>query len=196
MQRSRIQANDAVVVVDVQRDFCSGGALPIRGGDDVVPVLNEWIDAACASSARIILSRDWHPKDHVSFHQRGGPWPKHCVQNSAGAEFHPQLKIPRDAKVVSKGTAPGQDNCSAFDGTDLAAQLRREGVRRLWIGGLAQDVCVHATVLGACRLGFETHLICDATRPVDDELGRKAIEEMRAAGAIIEQKGPYESVAV
>ena len=196
MQRSRILAGDALIVIDVQRDFCSGGTLPIEGADDVVPVLNAWIDAARASGAGIVISRDWHPPDHASFRQQGGPWPQHCVQNSHGAEFHPQLNVSREAQVVSKGTTSASDNYSDFDATDLAAQLRKDGVRRLWIGGLALDVCVRATVLDACRLGFETHLIADGTRPLDEELGRKAIEEMRAAGAIIEQKGPYESVAV
>jgi nicotinamidase/pyrazinamidase len=194
MHPSRIQTDDALIVVDVQRDFCSGGALPIRRADAVIPVLNEWIDAGTANGARIIFSRDWHPMDHVSFRQQHGPWPKHCVQNSEGAKFHPRLKVPREAQVVSKGTTSARDNYSAFDDTGLAAQLRRNGVRRVWIGGLAQDVCVRATVLDACRLGFETHLIADGTRPVDEELGRKAIDEMRAASATIEQKGPYESV--
>ena len=196
MHQSRIRPDDALIVVDVQRDFCLGGALPIGGGDEVVPILNEWIDAARASGARIILSRDWHPLDHVSFRQRGGPWPQHCVQNSEGAGFHPQLHIPPAARIVNKGTACDRDNYSDFDGTDLALELRTEGVRRLWIGGLAQDVCVRATVLDACQLGFETHLISPGTRPVDEEQGRKAIAEMRTAGAIIEQEDPYESVAV
>jgi nicotinamidase/pyrazinamidase len=126
MHRSRIQADDALIIVDVQKDFCSGGALPIQGADDVVPVLNEWIDAACASGARIIFSRDWHPPNHVSFHQQGGPWPPHCVQKSSGAEFHAQLKMPREVQIVSKGTAPDRTTTRTC-GTDLAAQLRMHG---------------------------------------------------------------------
>ena len=181
-----IRAHDALILVDVQRDFCAGGALPVRHGDDIVPLLNDWIKAATACGARIILSRDWHPPDHISFKPQGGRWPPHCVQNSAGAGFHSQLAIPQAAQVVDKGTNRTQDNYSDFDGTGLAEQLKRQGVQRLWIGGLALDVCVRATVLDACRHGFEVHLISDATRPLDDEKGRKAIQEMRAAGSLIE----------
>lgn len=187
MSAPRIQSDDALIVVDVQKDFCSGGALPIQSGDDVVPVLNEWIEAASTCGARVVFSRDWHPADHASFQEQGGPWPQHCVQNTQGAEFHAQLKVPRSTQIVSKGTARTADNYSAFDGTNLAAQLECQAVRRVWIGGLAQDICVRATVLDACQLGFEVHLIADATRPVDKEQGRKALEEMRAVGAIIER---------
>jgi nicotinamidase/pyrazinamidase len=181
-----ISAHDALIVVDVQQDFCPGGALAIRGGDEVVGVLNDWMDAFRDSGGRIFLSRDWHPPDHASFHEKGGPWPRHCVQGSEGARFHARLRIPDGALVVSKGTAREREGYSAFDETDLATRLKDQGVRRVWIGGLALDVCVRATALDACRAGFETHLLAAATRSVDDDRGRKATEEMRAAGAIIE----------
>src|ERR1041385_8482774 len=97
---------DALIVVDVQNDFCPGGALAVAGGDEVIPVLNAWIKAAKGAGAIIVASRDWHPANHVSFYERGGPWPKHCVQNTRGAKFHPLLKLPPAARVISKGTAP------------------------------------------------------------------------------------------
>jgi nicotinamidase/pyrazinamidase len=192
MPQARIQADDALIVVDVQRDFCAGGALPIPHGDEVVGPLNEWIAAARAVGARVFLTRDRHPPRHVSFQTQGGPWPPHCVQNSQGAGWHPKLTIPPEAVVISKGVSPGKDNYSGFDDTDLADQLRRAGVRRLWVGGLALDFCVRATVLDARQLGLTTYVLESATRPVDAGAGRSAVEEMRAAGAIVDSMGPYE----
>ncbi len=182
-----LTSQDALLVVDVQNDFCPGGALPIERGDDVVPVLNEWIDAAREAGTPIYASRDWHPEDHISFESRGGPWPRHCVQETDGAAFHPQLRLPDDAVIISKGQDVDRDAYSAFDTTDLADRLREAGVKRLWVGGLAQDVCVRATVLDAVKAGFEVHLISSATRPVDPENGRKAIDEMQQAGAKFEE---------
>lgn len=183
-----MNSSDALIVVDVQNDFCPGGALAIEHGDRVVPVLNEWLRNAAASGALIAASRDWHPANHCSFVEQGGTWPPHCIRETDGAAFHPALALPRDTLVVDKGQARERDNYSAFDGTGLAETLRTQGVTRLWIGGLAQDVCVKWTVLDACREGFETHLIADATRPVDLEPGdgERALEAMREAGARIE----------
>ncbi len=183
---ARLGRGDAVIAVDVQRDFCPGGKLAIPGGDEVVPVLDAWIDAAAAAGAAIVVSRDWHPPAHMSFVARGGPWPEHCVQGSPGADLHPSLHLPPPTVVVSKGASPEFDQYSAFDRTDLAAILRERGVERVWIGGLAEDVCVRATALDAVREGFETHVLLDATRPVAIESGRKARREMEAAGAILE----------
>jgi nicotinamidase/pyrazinamidase len=193
--KSRVQAGDALVVVDVQKDFCREGTLEISHADEIVPVLNEWIDAASTAGARIVFSRDWHPADHVSFKEQGGPWPQHCVQGSDGARFHPQLHVPTAAQVVSKGTKHMKDSYSAFDSTGLAAELHSGDVQRIWIGGLAQDVCVRATALDARTAGFEVHLIAGATRPVDAQKGRQAIDEMRDAGVIIDKEGPYEPAA-
>ena len=185
----KLTKDDALLVVDVQNDFCPGGALAVDGGDAVVPVLNDWIRHAQEVGAPVIASRDWHPADHCSFEAQGGPWPEHCVQDTEGAAFHPDLRLPDDAEIVSKGKAQDRDNYSAFDDTGLAEELHRRGIQRVWVGGLAQDVCVRATVLDACEAGFETHLIADATRPVDVNPGdgERAIEAMRAAGAQIEQ---------
>lgn len=188
----RLNSHDALIIVDVQNDFCPGGRLAVPGGDEVVPVLNRWTERARQGGAIIVASRDWHPKQHVSFRERGGNWPEHCVQGSAGAEFHPKLKLPGDTLIISKGTALDKDNYSAFDGTGLSERLRKAGVCQLWIGGLAQDVCVRATVLDALAAGFETRLIKNATRPVDLDPGdgERAIEEMLQAGARLTDDSP------
>jgi nicotinamidase/pyrazinamidase len=178
-----LQPGDALVLVDVQIDFCPGGALPIELGDEVVPVLNRWVDAAAAARVPIVASRDWHPERHMSFTEFGGEWPVHCVQDSAGARFHPDLKVPASAILITKGTHLDRDQYSAFDGTGLAEELRKRGVTRVWVGGLAEDVCVRATVLDARREGFDTMVIADGTRPVTPTGGERAREEMARAGA-------------
>jgi len=183
--RRALRHGDALIVVDVQTDFCPGGALPIEGGDEVVPVLNRWIDAAVNAHVPVVASRDWHPAEHVSF-KPSGEWPIHCVQGTSGARFHPALRLPDSANVVTKGNRSDRDQYSAFDGTGLAAELRNQDVQRVWIGGLAQDVCVRATVLDARHEGFDTIVIADATRPVTAAGGERANEEMRRAGARFE----------
>ena len=184
--RRALQRGDALIVVDVQRDFCPGGALPIERGDEIVPILNRWIAAAADSHVPIYLSRDWHPAGHLSFVASGGRWPIHCLQDSDGARFHPDLTVPASAVKVTKGVRFDQDQYSAFDQTGLAKELRAKGIRRVWIGGLAQDVCVRATVLEAVREGFDTIVIADATRPVTSAGGREADDDMRHAGARFE----------
>lgn len=178
-----LQHGDALIVVDVQNDFCPGGALPIADGDKVVPILNRWIDAALAQDVPIYFSRDWHPVQHISFTQRDGLWPPHCIQDSEGARFHPNLRVPESAIIVTKGTRFDHDQYSAFDETGLAAQLRHDGVRRLFIGGLAEDVCVLATVLDGRKEDFEVVVIADATRPVTLSGGEEARRKMQEAGA-------------
>jgi nicotinamidase/pyrazinamidase len=181
--RRVLRSGDALIVVDVQLDFCPGGALPIEHGDEVVPVVNHWMAAAAEAQIPICASRDWHPLHHLSFTESGGEWPVHCVQDSLGARFHPELKLPADALVVTKGVRFDRDQYSAFDQTGLATELRKQGVRRVWVGGLAQDVCVRATVLDARREGFDAVVIADATRPVTRSGAERANEEMRQAGA-------------
>lgn len=177
---------DALLVVDVQRDFCPGGALAVAEGDRVVPVLNRWIEAARAAGAAIYASRDWHPRTHPSFASEGGPWPPHCIQDDEGAAFHPDLALPPDAHIVTKGTRFDRDQYSAFDETGLAARLRRDGIERVFVGGLALDVCVLATARDALAAGFAVHVLADASRPVDPEAGARALETLRAGGAVIE----------
>ena len=181
-----LRPGDALVIVDVQRDFCPGGALAIDRGDEVVPVLNRWIAAARTSGVPIYASRDWHPNRHPSFAEFGGKWPPHCIQDTAGAQFHDALDLPSSSIIVTKGTRFDRDQNSAFDGTGLTAELRRSGISRLWVGGLAQDVCVCATVLDARREGFETVVISDGTLPVTREGSELAEEQMRKAGAVFE----------
>lgn len=183
MTAPRLDRHDALLVIDVQIDFCPGGALPIAGGDAVVPVINEWIDAAVQAGSPVYLSRDWHPHGHPSFRGEGGEWPVHCVQDSPGAAFHPNLRRPAGATVVTKGTRFDKDQYSAFDETGLAEALRRAGVTRVFVAGLAQDVCVRASVLDAAAHGFDAHLIVAGTRPVTAEGGRAALDDMRRAGA-------------
>lgn len=178
-----LKRGDALMIVDVQNDFCPGGALPIEHGDAVISVLNRWIARAVEVGVPIYASRDWHPNGHISFRESGGPWPPHCLQDSVGAEFHRELRLPESAVKVVKGVRFDQDQNSAFDQTGLAVELRKHSITRLWVGGLAQDVCVLATALDALTEGFEVILIESAMRPVTSEGGKKALQVMRAAGA-------------
>ena len=187
MMDKPLKAGDAVLAVDVQNDFCPGGALEVPDGDKVIPVLNEWMKAAADANLPVVASRDWHTVDHVSFEARGGPWPEHCVQDTPGAAFHPELRLPPGTVRVSKGTRFDHDAYSAFDQTGLAGWLRSRGVKRLWIGGLAEDVCVYHTVRDACAEGFDVHLIRNATKPVFPEKEKAVLGELRDCGAIIEE---------
>lgn len=183
----RLQLGDALLIVDVQNDFCPGGALAVPAGDAVVPVLNAWI--AAATGAPVFASRDWHPANHISFRARGGPWPPHCVVNTHGAALHPNLHLPEQVTIISKATTPDRDAYSAFDGTDLGARVTAAGVRRLWVSGLATDYCVRASVLDALQLpGLDVRVIVAAVRPVDAHPGdgARALAEMQAAGALLE----------
>jgi nicotinamidase/pyrazinamidase len=181
----KVDKRTALIVVDVQNDFCGGGALPVPDGDAVVPVLNSYIAIFVAVGAPVFMTRDWHPADHSSFAAQGGPWPPHCVQNTGGAAFHPKLAMPEGARVVSAGYLPEAEGYSGFEGTDLAEQLRALSVRRLLVGGLATDYCVKSTVIEALSKGFEVHVLVDAVRGVEVQPGdsRRAMEEMRSHGA-------------
>lgn len=181
----RVGKEDALIIVDVQIDFCPGGALPVPEGDKIVPVLNEYIRKFEAAGALIVATRDWHPPNHISFRDRGGPWPPHCIQGTRGAEFHPDLRLPKRALVISKAMEPDREAYSGFEGTNLTEELRRVGVRRVFVGGLATEYCVKATVLDAIKYGFETFLLEDAIRGVEATPGdiERAIGEMLKRGA-------------
>ena len=174
----------ALIVVDVQNDFCPGGALGVERGDEVIAPLNRLIEEFLASGDPVFKSRDWHPPRTPHFADYGGTWPVHCVQETRGAEFHPALADDPRIRVISKGTGD-EDQYSDFDGTGLAEELRRAGVTEVWVGGLATDYCVKQTVLDARREGFRVRAITDAMRAVNLQPGdgERAIEEMRAAGA-------------
>ncbi len=181
---------DALIVVDVQNDFCPGGSLAVPEGHIVVPVLNEYMARAADAGIPIFASRDWHPEHTRHFAAHGGPWPPHCVQGTPGAEFHPALRLPPGTVVVSKGMSAEDQGYSALeavlpDGQPLADALRARGVRHVYVGGLATDYCVRATVLDALKEGFATSVLVDASRPVDVQPGdgERALNEMLAAGA-------------
>src|SRR5215510_1124366 len=138
-----MRQGDALLIVDVQNDFCPGGALGVPGGDEVVPILNRWIEEAQRHNIPIYVTRDWHPARHISFKERGGPWPPHCVQDTPGAAFHPGLALPAETEIVSKGMDPEADAYSCFQaeteaGMPLAGALGEQGVGRLFVGGLAR----------------------------------------------------------
>lgn len=176
----------ALIVVDVQNDFCPGGTLAVSHGDEVVAPLNKLIDEFLERGDPVFKSRDWHPPTTKHFAAHGGAWPEHCVQNTKGAEFHPALRDDPRIKIISKGL--GDTDCySAFDETNLASQLYKEGVKEVVVGGLATDYCVKNTVLDAIHKGFKVKAVENAMRAVDRQPGdsEKAIEEMRAAGAEI-----------
>jgi len=176
---------DALIIVDVQRDFCSGGALPVPEGERIIPVLNKYIEKFSKAGGLIVATRDWHPPNHISFKNYGGTWPPHCIQGTPGADFHPDLKLPKESKIVSKASQADKEAYSGFDGTDLERELRDAGIRRVFVGGLATDYCVKSTVLDALNLSFETVLLLDAIKGVDVNPGdsERAIKEMLESGA-------------
>lgn len=184
------ELGDALIVVDVQNDFCLGGALPVPGGDAVVPVLNQYLTRATDAGMPIIASRDWHPTETRHFAAFGGLWPPHCIQGTPGAEFHRDLRLPPETQIGSTGTSADDDGYSAMearlpDGTGMLEALRSLGIKRLHVGGLATDYCVRATVLDGLRDSFEVFVLEDASRPVDvtEGDGERAMREMLAAGA-------------
>ena len=188
------RAVTALLVVDVQQDFCPGGALAIPAGDRIVPVLNQILRAADTRRLAVYATRDWH--DHASSHflGGGGPWPVHCVADSPGARFHADLDLPDGVLIVNKGTTADSDGYSAFegclvDGTALADDLRRGGITHLVVGGLATDYCIRHSVLDAIREGWHVTLVTDAIAAVDltPGDGERALEEMRGAGAELRQ---------
>jgi len=177
----------ALVVVDVQNDFCPGGTLAVAHGDEVVAPLNKLISEFIDRGEPVYKTRDWHPPKTKHFQVFGGVWPVHCVQETHGSEFHEDLSADPRATIVSKGMDESADGYSGFDGTNLAQLMREEGVNEVWVGGLATDYCVKHTVLDALREGFEVKALADAMRAVNvnPDDGAKAIAEMRAAGAEI-----------
>lgn len=180
-----LRKGDVLVVVDVQVDFVSG-SLAIPGAAGVVEPLNAWIDAFVRNGLRIVATRDWHPANHSSFREQGGPWPAHCIAGTPGAAFAPGLKLPAETWIISKATQPDRDAYSGFEGTTLGDWLRHHHSARLFVGGLATDYCVLHTVLDACERGFGTFVLADAiaavdARPGDGGRARAAMEQAGAA---------------
>ncbi len=166
------------MIIDVQNDFCPGGALPVPDGDKVVPVINDLMD----EFDLVIATRDCHPEQTVHFEK----WPVHCVRNTKGAEFHPGLDTSKIDKVISKGTGNKDDGYSAFETEelDLAAYLKEKGINELYFTGLATEYCVKASALDAAKNGFKTYVVSDAVKGIDVNPGdiKRAVEEMKKAG--------------
>ena len=185
-----LKSKKALLVVDVQNDFCPGGALGIHGGHKIIPILNKCIKFFEKENSPIIVTRDWHPLVTKHFKQFGGVWPEHCVEGSPGAQFHPDLELPKDALVMSKGMDPEKDSYSAFHATDssgmvLANLLKNLGVTEIYIGGLATDYCVKYSALDALKAGLEVFILTDAVAGVNllPEDSRLALQEMVSRGA-------------
>jgi nicotinamidase/pyrazinamidase len=182
----------ALLIVDVQNDFCPGGALAVPHGDRVIPVLNRLAARASALGLPVYASRDWHPPNTTHFAANGGKWPVHCVAGTEGARLHPDLLLPPGALIVTKGTSTKDDGYSAFEGSiagrgSLLADLRARGIDEVVIGGLATDYCVKASALDARRHGLGATVVSDAIGAVDltPGDGARALEEMEAAGVDI-----------
>src|SRR6185503_734380 len=176
----------ALILVDVQNDFCPGGALAVDGGDEIVPIINKLIPGFSV----VISTQDWHPADHISFKQRGGPWPPHCVQGSHGADLHSDLKTDTISHYFRKASTSDKDDYSEFAGTDdegrtLDDVLKEQGLNRLYVAGLATDYCVLETVLDGLNLGYEVYAVTDAMKAVNvnPDDGDKALRKMSDNGA-------------
>jgi nicotinamidase/pyrazinamidase len=186
----------ALIVVDVQNDFCPGGSLAVPEGDRVIAVIQPWIDQFAQNEQPVVFTQDAHPPNHISFKDRGGPWPPHCVVGTHGFRLHPALRVPESAQFFHKGYLPDRDAYSGFEGvwvrpdgsrseTRLADWLRAQGVNTVYIAGLATDYCVRATALNALAAGFDTYVIRDGVRGVDVAPGDsdRALQEMVDKGA-------------
>jgi nicotinamidase/pyrazinamidase len=178
---------DALVVVDVQHDFLPGGALAVATGERIFSP----IDELAPRFARVYATRDWHPEDHSSYAQHGGPWPVHCVAETHGAAFDPRLDLAKIDRVIDKGTDRETDGYSGFAATALANDLRAHDVSRVFVCGLATDYCVKHTALDAHAAGFETIVIEDASAAVNVNPGdeERALDELRTAGVAVVTSG-------
>lgn len=186
-----LKKGDALLIVDSQIDFFPGGALPVADGDKIIPIINEWIAAAQENNIPIFASRDWHPANHCSFKDYGGHWPTHCIQNSTGANIHPDINLPKETIIIDKADDPKKEAYSAFEGKTkqgilLIQVMKEQKIRRLWINGLALDYCVCESALDARNNGLEVHLILKGTKPTSEKTGAKALQRMRRAGVMVE----------
>ena len=192
MSQAEAPRPSALLIVDVQKDFCPGGALAVPDGDRVVPVLNDYLARACERGMPIYASRDWHPTVTSHFKAQGGEWPPHCVQLTDGASFHADLRLPPSTVVVTKGQDSDSPGYSALEGLTpegqtLLAALHERQIGHLYVGGLATDYCVSQSVLDARRAGFDVTVLGDAIAGVDVRPGdsARALERMREAGAAV-----------
>lgn len=183
----KVNSTKALIVVDMQKDFCPGGALAVHDGDRIISEINKLVLDFIKEGSPVFFTRDWHPENHCSFSENGGIWPVHCVAGTEGAEFHPELFIPETAVIISKADRPFPDSYSGFQNTDLARVLTDRGIRKLTVCGLAADYCVKATALDALDAGFKVELALKAVKAVNVSPGDgdDAVEEMRSRGVII-----------
>ena len=177
----------ALLVVDVQNDFCPGGALGVSGGDKIIPVINQYIELFQNQNLPVFFTRDWHPDSTTHFKEKGGDWPPHCIRNTPGAEFHPDLNIPDNAAILSKGVTPDADGYSAFEGIDENGKsfdnlLKEKQVDTLYIAGLATDFCVRFSTQEAMQKGYEINVLTDATEGVDKEASTEALDTFAKKG--------------
>jgi nicotinamidase/pyrazinamidase len=181
-----LTTHDALLVADIQNDFLPGGALGIREGDDIVPVLLNYIDRFHSKGLPIFLTRDWHPLNHCSFRSQGGPWPPHCIAGSPGSLPPRTFETPLSAVIIYKAIDVDREAYSAFQDTALGRHLKAIGVQRLFIGGLATDYCVLNTVKDARAAGYEVRLLMDGIKAVNlqPDDGPKAEQEMIRLGAV------------
>ncbi len=184
---------DALVAVDIQNDFFSGGSLAVYGAEEILPVMNQYIEIFQSRKLPVFATRDWHPDGHCSFRAQGGPWPVHCVVGSKGALFHPDLRLTDYAIVISAATEPDKEAYSGFEGTDMNDRLQAAGIHRLFIGGLATDYCVLNTIKDALKYGYEVFLLMDAIKAVNvnPDDGQKAVDEMTLLGALPVRVGVF-----
>ena len=183
----RITNLDALIVVDVQNDFCPGGSLGVTGGDAVARKMGATARTFAERGGKVFATQDWHPAGHLSFASQGGQWPDHCVQDSHGAEFHAELGLPEGTRVIKKGASLDKDAYSGFIDSDLDAQLKAGSVNRVYVGGLATDYCVVNTVVDALANGYETYVLADAVAAVNVEPGDgdRALHLMELNGAVL-----------
>lgn len=176
--------SDGLIVVDLQRDFVTGGALAVSGGDEIVAVAVSYIELFLDAGCKVFATRDWHPQDHCSFTDQGGPWPPHCIAGTAGAEFLFESHVPGELVVIDAGVDKHSEGYSGFENTDLNNRLSTLGVTRLFVCGLATDYCVYHTVMDAVGFGYRVVLLQDAIAAVDLEPGdgQRAIDEMKHRG--------------
>jgi len=175
----------ALIVVDVQRDFCEGGALAAGNTASLLQPLKKFIDEARRQGILVVYTQDWHPENHSSFAVNGGPWPVHCVWNTAGAELMPPLRAGEDDVMIRKGVSVEGAGYSGFEATGLAERLKELGVERVGVSGIATEYCVRATALDSLQAGFETAILTDLIRPVKPSETQRILGELKKAGASI-----------
>lgn len=190
------KSESALLVVDVQNDFCPGGRLAVPSAEETFPVINRLIQMFGEAECPIVFTQDYHPANHCSFVPQGGPWPMHCVQGTSGVDIHPVIDVPPTSLRFAKGFSPVQDAYSGFEGRllgadgspgsmELASWLRQHGVKTVFVAGLATDYCVQATAMDALHLGFATKVVENGVRGVNrsPDDSQKALHRLQGQGA-------------